>query len=329
MKLCTFKVENEVMVGVELKSGDILDVNSGHATYLESKGHPKPQEIADVILPKDMIGIIKSGDLGKDAILKSISFIESTPNAKGIKGEKLVYSPHDIKFMAPIPAPSKVFVTALNNKHSFEMADKCEDLHPFYNIKTTTCVTGPYDPIEIPDIGVVGSEAELAIIIGKKAKFIKKSEAEDYVYGYTVHNDITAHELRETKEWMIKKGPEGERFAQFSGRYKNFDTFSPMGPWLVTVDEIDDVNNLDIKAYVNDKLVQTGNTGAMYFKIPYLISYLSEAHTLLVGDIISWGTIGIPSGGISMLDIDLRAWGGVLKTEVSQIGTIENPIKAI
>ena len=190
-------------------------------------------------------------------------------------------------------------------------------------------MTGPYDPIEIPDIGIVGSEAEVAFIIGKKAKFVDEQDAQSYVYGYTVHNDITAHELRDTKEWIVSKRPEGDKRLTYAGRYKCFDTFAPMGPWLTTADEVPDINNVDIHAYVNDRLVQTGNTSDMYFKIPHLVSYLSGAHTLLPGDIVSWGTVQRPIEGVNFQKIDLRGWGGVLKTEASGLGTIENPIKPI
>lgn len=329
MKLCSFEFEARARVGVQFGGDKVLDVNAAYAAKLSADGRAKAQQMADIIVPANMIGLIESGDEGLAAIREAIGFAEANPAATGLNGERLVYSADEIAWKAPVPNPSKIFSIAINNKQKFEIADKPEEPHPLYFIKVPTCVVGPYDDIEIPDIGVVGSEAEVAFIIGKKAKFVGEDEAQSYVYGYTVHNDITAHELRDTKEWIVSKRPEGDKRLTYAGRYKCFDTFAPMGPWLLTADEVPNPNNMNINAWVNDKLVQTGNTGDMYFKIPHLVSYLSEAHTLLPGDIVSWGTVQRPIEGVNFQQIDLRGWGGKLITEVDCIGKIENPIKAI
>ncbi|HWQ79942.1 MAG TPA: fumarylacetoacetate hydrolase family protein [Anaerovoracaceae bacterium] len=329
MKLCSFTAERTMRVGVLMPDGKVADVNYAYAALLSSKGSIKPQQMADVITPANMIGLIESGETGKDAIGEAMAFLAENTAAAGPQGERILYAQDEIKFEAPVPNPSKIFSIAINNKQKFEIADKPEAPHPLYFIKVPTCITGPYDPVEIPDIGVVGSEAEVAFVIGKKGKFIPEDQAESYVYGYTVHNDITAHELRDTKEWIVSKRPEGDKRLTYAGRYKCFDTFAPMGPWLTTADEVPDINNVEINAYVNDKLVQTGNTGDMFFKIPLLVNYLSGAHTLLPGDIVSWGTVQRPIEGVNFQKIDLRGWGGVLITEASGLGTIKNPIKAI
>lgn len=329
MKLCSFKVEKSTRVGVLMSDGKVADVNYAYAALLSSKGTIKPQQMADVVTPSNMIGLVESGETGKDAIREAMSFLEKNLNATGPDGERILYAQDEIKFEAPVPNPSKIFSIAINNKQKFEIADKPEAPHPLYFIKVPTCVVGPYDPIEIPDIGIVGSEAEVAFIIGKKGKFIPEEEAESYVYGYTVHNDITAHELRDTKEWIVSKRPEGDVRLTYAGRYKCFDTFAPMGPWLTTADEVVDPNNIEINAYVNEKLVQTGNTSDMFFKIPHLVNYLSGAHTLMPGDIVSWGTVQTPVPGVNFQKIDLRGWGGVLITDASGLGTIKNHIKAI
>jgi 2-keto-4-pentenoate hydratase/2-oxohepta-3-ene-1,7-dioic acid hydratase in catechol pathway len=329
MKLCSFKSGKESRVGVLMPNGKVADVNFGYAAVLKAKGKAKAQQFADVVTPSDMIGLIESGKEGLSAIKEAMEFIEKNPSLTGPEGEQILFNQEDIKFKAPVPNPSKIFAIAINNKQKFEIADKPEAPHPLYFIKVPTCVTGPYDPIEIPNIGVVGSEAEMAFIIGKEAKFVPEEEAQSYVYGYTVHNDITAHELRDTKEWIVSKRPEGDKRLTYAGRYKCFDTFSPMGPWLVTADEVSDPNNMNINAWVNGKLVQTGNTSDMFFKIPHLVSYLSDAHTLKPGDIISWGTVQRPIEGVNFQKIDLRGWGGAIETEVEGIGRIKNPIKAI
>ncbi len=329
MKLCTFIYEGKSRVGIEYKEGYVLDANYAYAAYLKSTGCPKPAQMAEVVVPANMIGVIESGDTGLEAMKNALAYVKANETATGLEGERLLYKADEIKWEAPVPNPSKILAIAINNKQKFEIADKPTDPHPLYFIKLPTCVTGPYDPIEIPDIGVVGSEAEVAFFVSKKGKFIPEEEAMSYVYGYTVHNDITAHELRDSKEWIVSKRPEGDKRLTYAGRYKCFDTFSPMGPWLITADDVPDPNDLTINAWVDDKLVQTGNTADMFFKIPHLISYLSEAHTLLAGDIISWGTVQRPIEGVNFQKIDLRGWGGSLITKVDGFGTISNPIKAI
>lgn len=329
MKLCSFKVGKKSRVGALLKNDNVADVNYGYAALLKAQDHPKPQQIADVMTPPSMIGLIESGTAGLTSVKETIDFLQKTPSVQGPEGEQILYRQDEIKFEAPVPNPSKIFAVAMNNKEAFEIADKPEDPHPLYFIKVPTSVTGPFDPIEIPNIGVVGPEAEVAVIIGKGGKFIPEGEAESHIFGYTVHNDITAHELRDTKEWIVFKRPEGDKRLSYAGRYKCFDTFAPMGPWVVTTDEITDPNHLKIEARINGRLVQTGSTADMFFKLPQLISSLSDAHTLKPGDIISWGTVQRPIEGLNFLKIDLRGLGGVLEAEVEGIGCIKNPIRAI
>jgi 2-keto-4-pentenoate hydratase/2-oxohepta-3-ene-1,7-dioic acid hydratase in catechol pathway len=329
MKLCSFQIGRAKRVGVLTENDMILDVNYAYAAALNAKGQPKAEGMADVIVPANMKGLIESGEMGKDAVKEAMAYVKDSAVTEGMYGEQLLYTKEEIKFLAPVPDPEKILAIAINNKQKFEMADKPDAPHPLYFIKLPTCVTGPFDPIELPDIGVTGSEAEVAFVIAKQGKFIKEEDAEAYVYGYMVHNDLTAHELRDNHEWIVSKRPEGDKRLTYAGRYKCYDTFSPMGPFLVTADEIADPNNLTINAWVDDKLVQTGNTSDMFFKIPYLISYLSEAHTLKAGDIISWGTVQTPVPGVNFQKIDLRGWGGTLITEVPELGRIENPIKPI
>ena len=329
MKLCSFKIGKAGRVGVLMKNGKVADANTGYAALLKSQGHPKAQQMADVVTPPCMIGLIESGPYGLQAVKETMAFMEASPGARGPEGDPIFYGQDEIKFEAPVPNPSKIFSIAINNRQKFDIAGKPQgEPHPLYFIKVPTCVTGPYDPIEIPNIGIVGSEAEVAAIIGKGGKCIPESEAGDFIFGYTVHNDVTAHELRDTREWIVSKRPEGDVRLTYAGRYKCFDTFAPMGPWLVTPDEIPDINNCRIEARLNGKLVQVGSTADMYFKMPYLIHYLSEAHTFKPGDIISWGTVVSPPG-VNFQKIDLRGSGGVLETEVENLGCIKNPIKAI
>jgi 2-keto-4-pentenoate hydratase/2-oxohepta-3-ene-1,7-dioic acid hydratase in catechol pathway len=256
-----------------------------------------------------------------------MAYAEQNPGAAGPKGEMLLWGPDEIKFLAPVPNPSKIFSIAINNKQKFDIAEKPVDPHPLYSSRCRPH-DGALRPGGDPTIGIVGSR-RAGVRHRQKGQARVEEEAGECVYGYTVHNDITAHELRYTKEWIVSRRPEGDKRLTYAGRYKCFDTFAPMGPWLVTCDEIEDVDNLTIRAWVNGRLVQNGSTSDMFFKIPHLVSYLSGAHTLLPGDIVSGGTVQRPVEGVNFQKIDLRGWGGVLETEVEGIGRIKNPIKAV
>jgi 2-keto-4-pentenoate hydratase/2-oxohepta-3-ene-1,7-dioic acid hydratase in catechol pathway len=120
-------------------------------------------------------------------------------------------------------------------------------------------------------------EVELAVVIGKKASYVDEAEAMEYVAGYALHNDVSEREFQLERNGTWDKG-------------KGCDTFAPVGPWLVTPDEIDDINNLQLWLKVNDKLMQDGTTANLIFKIPFLVAYVSQFMTLLPGDIISTGT---------------------------------------
>jgi 2,4-diketo-3-deoxy-L-fuconate hydrolase len=187
-------------------------------------------------------------------------------------------APTEIKFTAPIARPSKIVCIGLNYaKHAAE-AGATVPPEPVIFFKATTALCGPFDDIIIPRNSVKTDwEVELAVVIGKKASYIEESEAMDYVAGYTIHNDYSerAFQLERSGQWV--KG-------------KSNDTFAPLGPYLVTPDEIKEPHNLRLWLSVNGEMLQDSNTDDMVYKIPFVIAYLSQFMTLLPGDVISTGT---------------------------------------
>ena len=229
---------------------------------------------------------------------------------------------------APLTRPPKFFAIAINGRANWERSIKPDDPTAQYFIKLRTCITGPADPIEIPDIGSVGPEVELAVVIGRGGKHISIDDAVDHIFGYTIHNDLTAHELRAKKSWIRLRRKDGsEEQLTYPGRWKNFDTFSPLGPWLVTPDEVPDPGQLTMHARLNGELVQDGTTADFVFTVNELIAFLSEAHTLEPGDIISTGTVPAVSPW-TMAGIDLRKHGGRITCEIGGLGHQDNPIVA-
>lgn len=178
----------------------------------------------------------------------------------------------------PVARPSKLICIGLNYSDHAAESDMKLPVEPILFFKATTALSGPNDDVVIPrDSTKTDWEVELAVVIGKTASYVEEKDAMDYVAGYMLHNDYSerAFQLERSGQWV--KG-------------KSCDTFAPIGPWLVTPDEIEDVNNLRLWLTVNGKLMQNGNSKNLIFKIPYLIAYISEFMTLLPGDIITTGT---------------------------------------
>ena len=333
MKLCSFNVGEINRIGVLMPNGQVADCNYAYAAYLVNRGVANPQKRADVIVPSEMIPMIECGEDGKNELRLAMAYIEANPDVTGPCGEQILYNCEDIHFRAPVPNPEKIFSMAINNKFEFERCIKPEGpAHPLYFSKYNSCLCGAYDDIEIPDIGIVGTEVEMVFVIGRGGKNVPKEKANDYIYGFTCHNDITAFTLRMNREWLICVNGEGKQEkVMYPGRYKCFDTFAPMGPWLVTVDElpIETAFNQRMEAYLDNKKMQEGSTDEMLFRVDYMIPYLSAAHTLKPGDLCSCGTV-ISFNEKEFDNADLRSYDGkILESYIEHLGTMKNHIKAI
>ncbi|HEY1020388.1 MAG TPA: fumarylacetoacetate hydrolase family protein [Sediminibacterium sp.] len=186
--------------------------------------------------------------------------------------------PAGARMGCPVANPSKIVCIGLNYAKHAKETNAPIPKEPILFMKSTTAITGPYDPVMIPKNSVKTDwEVELAFVIGKKASYVEESDAMDYVAGYCLHNDVSEREFQLERGGTWDKG-------------KGCDTFAPLGPWLVTKDEIADPHALRLWLKVNDQLMQDGNTDDLIFNIPQLVFYLSQFMTLLPGDIISTGT---------------------------------------
>lgn len=184
----------------------------------------------------------------------------------------------DIRLGSPVARPSKIICIGLNYSDHAAESKMQVPAEPVIFFKSTTALCGPNDDLIIPRNSTKTDwEVELAFVISKKASYLTEQEAMDHVAGYVLHNDYSerAFQIERSGQWV--KG-------------KSADSFAPLGPFLATKDEIADINNLKLWLKVNGKLMQDGNTKNMIFKIPFLVSYISQFMTLLPGDIISTGT---------------------------------------
>ena len=205
-----------------------------------------------------------------------------------------------------ITNPGNFFAIGLNYKaHAEETGVKPPEFPVVFN-KSIHCIIGPNDNIVIPkNSQKLDHEVEIALVIGKKAKRISEKDAQDYVFGYCVCNDISE------REWQKEKG--GQWVKGKSG-----DTFGPIGPYLVTKDEIEDLFNLNLSLDLNGKRRQTGNTGLMIFNFNFLISHLSSFITLMPGDIITTGTP--PGVGLGMSPPQFLKDGDEMLLQVDNLG---------
>ncbi|GEP93794.1 fumarylacetoacetate hydrolase family protein [Chitinophaga cymbidii] len=192
--------------------------------------------------------------------------------------EKSPRVPDGVRLGSPVQRPSKIICIGLNYADHARETNAQIPKEPIVFFKSTSSLVGPNDNLVIPRNSVKTDwEVELAVVIGKKASYVEEKDAMDYIAGYALHNDYSEREFQLERGGQWVKG-------------KSNDTFAPLGPWLATKDEIADVDNLRLWLTVNGKTMQDGNTSNLIFKIPFIVSYLSQFMTLLPGDVISTGT---------------------------------------
>jgi len=219
-----------------------------------------------------------------------------------------------VRLGSPVARPSKIVCIGLNYVDHARETGATPPPEPVIFMKSTTALCGPNDTIVIPkNSKKTDWEVELAVVIGKKASYVSEADALGHVAGYVLHNDVSEREFQIERSGTWDKG-------------KGCDTFAPLGPWLVTPDEINDINKLRLWLTVNGKTMQDGTTANLIFNIPFLISYTSQFMTLLPGDVISTGT---PAGvGLGMKPNVYLQPGDVVELGIDGLGTARQNVKA-
>ncbi|MBM7691548.1 2-keto-4-pentenoate hydratase/2-oxohepta-3-ene-1,7-dioic acid hydratase in catechol pathway [Peribacillus deserti] len=228
------------------------------------------------------------------------------------ENEQARFTLSDVKILAPIPNPEKIICVGLNYMDHCKETGMEPPASPVIFSKYANAISGHNEAVKIPvNSNEVDFEAELAVVIGKEAKCVTEEEAMDFVFGYTILNDISA------------------RDQQFSdgqwARGKTADTFAPTGPFVVTHDEVGDPHNLDISLKLNGSLMQDSNTTQLIFTVPKIISFLSQSMTLKPGDIIATGTP--PGVGMGR---NPKIWlkkGDRMDVTIEKIGTLSNYVE--
>jgi 2-keto-4-pentenoate hydratase/2-oxohepta-3-ene-1,7-dioic acid hydratase in catechol pathway len=292
MRFLSFKKDDQVSIGGLVPSKEAV-------VDLTEKG-----------LPADLTSLIEMGEEGLSMAEIAIQ-------------EGLQIPMKEIEILAPFPRPQRNVMCVGKNyfEHSKEFENSGFDSTsggqtvpdaPVIFTKATTSITGPGKPIPASSdpSGSTDYEGELGVVIGQTGRNISKADAFNYIYGYTIINDVTARNLQQLhKQWFLGK---------------SLDGFCPMGPLLVTADEIDDVTKLNLRTHVNKELRQDACVKDLIFDIPTIIATLSSLFTIVPGDIIATGT---PAGvGIGFKPPKFLKPGDIVKIEIDQLGILENPV---
>jgi acylpyruvate hydrolase len=315
MKLVTFVYPHQERVGAVDDTGDIVDLARAYAGCVrEAEGKPNADQLAAAILGRDMIEFLQRGERSLDAARKALTYAKTKRN-NGNGG--IVFDRQQIRLLAPVPRPGALISAGKNfSDHVAEMASKKGPVAPVAFLKLPGTVIGPEDDIpHPPEVKDLDYEVELAVIIGKPCIEVSEKEALEYVAGYSAFNDISARDIirSENKTGIHLMG-------------KSFPGFAPMGPYLVTKDEIPDPQNLKVKLSVNGEVRQDSNLGYMIFNIRAMIAYWSQMG-LNPGDVLTTGT---PRGVAAGRRPDQTPWwlkpNDIVEAEVEKVGCLRNRI---
>src|SRR6266571_896649 len=322
MKLVTFHSQGrETRIGALAADSQIVDLNAAYATYLRNERNEGAfYALADARVPAEMRRLFENGDRGLNAARAALDYaLKLGPEATGPSGEPLIFRRNAVKLKAPI-IPRKFFHTAGNFREHHEEATKAGFSHPvmpwivfFQNVDA---IIGHDEPVIYPEhlTQELDYDLELAVVLKKGGKHFSPEEAQDYVGGYVIFNDITARDIqrREMKSGVFS-------FC------KGIDTFCPLGPWIVTADEIPDPHNLAMELRVNGEPRQRSHSSKMSVKIPEILAHYS-AMGYSAGDVVSTGTVS----GVAAFSGDPKAWylrvGDVMECEIEKIGVLRNRV---
>jgi len=322
MRLATFEnFVRQSRIGAMAPDGRIVDLNSAAAIYLRDVRHEAAHaRLADALVPANMRALFEGGDSSLDAARLAFEHAMGQKiNVSGTRGEPVFYASSDVKLKAPI-IPRKFFHTAGNFREHHEEATKAGFSHPvmpwivfFQNVDA---IIGHDDPVIYPEhlTQELDYELELAVVLKKSGKHFTPEQASSHVGGYVIFNDITARDIqrREMKSGVFS-------FC------KGIDTFCPLGPWIVTADEIPDAHNLSMELRVNGESRQRSHSSKMSVKIPEILSHYSPMG-YSAGDVVSTGTVS----GVAAFSGDPKAWylkpGDVMECEIEKIGVLRNRV---
>jgi acylpyruvate hydrolase len=308
MKLLSFRVNGQASLGA-LSDGEVINLHRAHRAMLQHREDLKEPMVAGLRVPPDLQELLNDGATLMAAARRALAYADQCRSSGG--ANDFCHRLTDIELLPPIRRPGKLLGVGLNfRSHLAEIGESASD-YPVLFTKAPTSLIGHEQSIVLPRVSrQVDFEGELAVVIGRRGKYLTESVALDYVAGYTCANDVSAHDIEfRTSQWT-------------SG--KMLDTFCPLGPMLVTPDELPDPGSLRLETMLNGRTVQDARTDDMVFSIPQLISYISSLATLEPGDIILTGT---PAGiGCNRRPLEFLRPGDRVAVRIEGLGTLSNPV---
>ena len=298
MKLVRFSTNGQAPRLGALQGDRIADLQASVAATLTRRGVSRAAEIAAALVPHSARAFMEGGPAAEEAIA-------------GIK-EWVTVPASSARLHAPIDNPGKFICIGLNYRDHAEEANQPIPKEPPIFAKWSNAILDPGEPILRPrGSSMLDWEVELGVVIGRTARFVPKERALDYVWGYTIINDVSARDFQFIgSQWMAGKIPE---------------TFAPVGPYIADRTEIPDPHVLELKLWVNGTQMQSGNTKTFIFDVRYLVSYLSNLITLSPGDLIATGTP--PGVGFARKPPVFLQPGDTCRLEITGLGQIENGVK--
>jgi len=290
----------------------VVDLNRAYRACLESAGERIDSIEADRTVPAEIMDFLTGGAMTMTAARSALAFLTDRMDGRADRPYNLAgevcFPIKEIKLISPVPRPGKIICIGLNYPGKID-APRPE--YPVIFLKAASSVIGAGDTIYLPHSSrQIFYEAELAVVIGSRAKHLTEEKALSCVAGYTMANDLGARDLENrTSQWTTGK---------------LMDTFCPLGPSLVTTDELRRTNDLTITTRINGKTVQLGNTREMIFDVPFLVSYVSELATLAPGDLILTGSPKLMNG--EPAPVVYLKHGDVVEVEIGGLGILRNPV---
>ncbi|GAB3053165.1 fumarylacetoacetate hydrolase family protein [Virgibacillus ainsalahensis] len=308
MKLVTFTTQGYSRIGAIVDENKVVDLNYAYQAQLQSEGKYRYKEIAEAYVPARMEAFLEGGNESIAVAKKAVDFANDNPSSFN---HKLVFNKDEVKVEAPLTNPGKMLCVGHNYREHIQEMGRELPSNPVMFAKFANTIVGPEDDIPYYPISEqLDYEAEFAFVVGKQARNVSEADALDYVAGYTIVNDVTYRDIqRRTLQWLQGKSVEGS---------------APMGPWLITSDELTDPAGLELVLTVNGEERQRSNTSNHVFTVQKLVEFLSNLMTLEPGDIILTGT---PAGvGFARDPQVFLKDGDVVKIEIDKVGTLENRV---
>jgi 2-keto-4-pentenoate hydratase/2-oxohepta-3-ene-1,7-dioic acid hydratase in catechol pathway len=327
MRLVTYESGRQLRLGA-VEGDQVVDIRGAidaavkrqgpRSLYSDSKFKEAARTLAEAgAAPRDMIGVLERGD----EWLKALEIVtsgfsrelrerkSSTAAAKTPKG--LIVSLDSVRLRAPVSRPGKITCVGLNYADHAREGGKEPPAAPIFFLKASNTVIGPNEPIILPaNSEKVDYEAEFAVVLGKPGRHISEENAYEHIAGYMILNDVSARDMQfGDNQWF---------------RGKSCDTFAPTGPWIVTRDEVPDPHALRISLTLNGKTMQDSNTSNLIFRVPFLVSYLSQSLAWEAGDLISTGTP--PGVGVHRDPPVFLKAGDEVSIIVERLGTLTNTV---